>query len=463
MSLDLRAQEESIESQLAEFARSVQFEDLPESAVEMAEQCYLDTIGVGLAGSIADPGEKAIAMAKATGTDGGDASVLGDTMTASAPAAAFVNGTSSHALDFDDVTPANIGHPSAPLIAAALSIGELTDASGEDLITAYVAGFEIASRLAAVIHPGHYQAGWHSTGTFGTFSAAGAAISLLDLTDEQSIHAINIAASSPAGVQQNFGSMTKPMHAGQAGRAGVTAGLLAAQDFTADETAITGDLGFFKLYQGPTGIELQDELGLGDEWSIVEDRVQFKKYPCCYCTHAGIAATTELVENHGIEPQDVVNVEVRTSKKGRQILQHDNPQTGFEGKFSIPYTVACAIALDRVGIDAFSEETVNDPDVRHVIDRVNFEADSSIPYDNYTTRVTIETTDGEEYKGMKESPPGRDGNPLSEAELREKFEMCAVRTVGEDATADAYSRLASLRDQNSSEINALFEALTAKQ
>lgn len=461
MSLDLHTQEESMEAQLAEFAREVEFSDLPDSAVEIAEQCYLDTIGVGLAGSKADPGSKAIEMTKATGTDGGDASVLGDAMTASAPAAAFVNGTAMHALDFDDVSPANIGHPSAPLVAAALGVGELTGASGKDLITAYVAGFEVAARLAEVIHPGHYQAGWHSTGTFGTFSAAGAAISLLDLDEQQSLHALNMAASSPAGVQENFGSMTKPMHAGQAARAGVTAGLLAGQDFTADPTAVTGDLGFFKLYQGPTGIELPDELRLGEEWSIVDNGVQVKKYPCCYCTHAGIAATTALVDEHGIEPQDVSNIEVRTSEKGRQILQHDNPQTGFEGKFSIPYTVACAIALDRVGIDAFSEETVTNPDVRHVIDRVNFEADSSIPYDNYTTRITIETADGEVYEGMKESPPGRDGNPLSTAELEEKFAMCGVRAIGEDATESAYSRLVTLREQSSSDIVSLFESLTA--
>lgn len=452
--------EPDFEASIAEFVTNLEFSDIPDEGVRTVERAFLDTLGVAVAGSIEPPGEIAAGHLEAGGSGGGEASVLGKGSTAGAPAAAFVNGTAAHALDFDDVSRSNIGHPSAPLIAAALAVGEVTDATGEDLLKAYVAGFEAASALAEPVHPGHYQAGWHSTGTFGTFSAAAAGAALLGLDTDRTRNALNIAASSPAGVQRNFGTMTKPMHAGQAARAGVTAALLASDGFTADSAAVTSEAGFYDLYSGPTGTDMSTIPDLGTEWAIVENGVQAKKYPCCYCTHAGIAATTELVERYDIEPEDVASIYATTSEKGRQILIHDEPTTGFQGKFSLPYTVASAIAFDRVDISTFTDEAVNDPGVQRVVQRTTFEADPSVPYTDYTTTVTVETVDGEQYEATRHDPPGRDGEPLSDEELAEKFRMCTERVLSEDAVSNASERLDSLREQDAGDVTEMVDSLT---
>ena len=431
-------------AEIASFVSSLTYEDVPMDAVQIAERCFVDTVGVTLAGASEGAGETAATAMRAAGEDDGPASILGRGTSAPATGAAFVNGTAGHGLDFDDVSDGVNGHPSVTLVAPCLAVGEAVGASGQAVLAAFVAGFETECYLTAPISPDHYAAGWHATSTIGTFGAAAAAASLLDLDESRAAHAINIAASMPAGLKRNFGTMTKPMHAGQAARSGVTAAYLADDGFTADPDAIRASKGFIDLYGGTDDPDFDATHVLGEEWAIVKYGVGVKKYPCCYFTHTGITAASRLVNEHDIDVDDVAAVDVRASRGAGDALHNVDPETGLEGKFSMHYSIASAIARDRVGLAAFDDENIDDPDVQAVREKVSFETDPTVSYGSYTTTVTIETVDAESYSLTLDKPEGTHDNPLSEAELREKFLMCADRAVDREEGERLYEAINDL-------------------
>lgn len=226
---------------LASFVAKLDDTAVPARATRLVERCFVDTVGVTLAGAQEGAGASAIALARAEGA--GETTLLGREGTASRSAALLANGTAGHGLDFDDVSWGMGGYPSVTLVAPALAVGEQVDATGRDLVTAFVAGFETECYLASAISPGHYERGWHATATFGVFGSAVVAARLLGATQAETRHALNIAASLPAGLKRNFGSMTKPLQVGVAVRAGVTAAALAVEEFTADSAAIAASAG----------------------------------------------------------------------------------------------------------------------------------------------------------------------------------------------------------------------------
>lgn len=435
--------------ELARFVASRTFENVPADAVRTAERCFVDTVGVALAGAHDGAGEVAARVAEMTGsTSGSDATLVGHDERATVAGAALVNGTAAHGIDFDDVSDGMGGHPSAPMAPALLAIAESVDATGEELLTAYVAGFETQCYLAAPLLPAHYEAGWHATATFGTFGAAAGAANLLGLNEDQTRHALNIAASTPSGLKRNFGTMTKPMHCGHAARSGVTAAFLAAEGFTADADAIGGTRGFFDLYAGAEPADLGALYELGSEWAILEDDVDIKKYPCCYFTHTSIDIALALAGSNDVDPEDVRSVRVTASQGAKDVLVHDEPTSGLEGKFSMHYTVASAIARGDVGIDAFEDDRIDEPVVRRLGERVSFGVDPDIAYDSFGAMVSIETSDGT-YTDSREYAPGSHHDPLPSSELEEKFVSCARRSIDDDHARRLYDRLDDLRSEPS--------------
>jgi 2-methylcitrate dehydratase PrpD len=444
MSPDNKQQAQGLsEARLAAFVAGLEYESIPEDARRLAERCFVDTAGVSYAGMTTGAGEKAVEALQPVAGDG-PVSLLGTDEDISLLEGTFLNGTASHGLDFDDVSDGTNGHPSVTLVPPLLAVGEAEGASGEELLTGFVAGFETECYLAQPIRPGHYEAGWHPTSTLGTFGAAAATASLLDLDSEQTLRALNSAASMAAGLKRNFGSMTKPMHVGHATRAGVTAALLASSGFTSGEGAVVEEDGFIDLYSGPEPPHPEDSHAIGDSWATTTFGVGVKKYPCCYFTHAGIEAASRLVEDHDIAPPEVEQVRVVASNGADDALQHVDPDTGLEGKFSMHYTIAAAIVRDRVGLSDFEDRNVDDPTVQTVRERVNFETDSSLDYGSYRTSVTIVTSD-DEYSMALDSPPGTHDDPLSDEALEEKFRMCVSRAVDDDRVEELYDGFDSLR------------------
>lgn len=356
------------------------------------------------------------------------ATLLGITGDDAAAERALRVGTASHALDYDDLSWGMDGHPSVTLIPPLLALAEETNASGEDLLTAYAAGFEVECALAQPISPDHYETGWHATATFGMFGAAVAAATLLNLDTVETRYALNIAASTPAGLKRNFGSMTKPLHAGLCARSGVTAARLAGDGFTADTTAVSGDRGFWNLY----GPHKRDKFEFNSqEWAFERHGIHVKAYPCCYFTHTSIAATQALVTEHDIGPSDIDRIHVRAAQGAADALHHTDPDTGLEAKFSMAYTVASAVVRDRVGLGAFDDNAIDDSAVQHIRERVRFEVDEDFQYDSHTAHVRINTAE-DTYNRRQEDPPGTHDNPLTDAELQHKFEECASRALPTD-------------------------------
>lgn len=436
-------QESTPEAELAEFISDVEFSDLPERAIRIAERAFVDTVGVTLAGSNEGAGERAMEFAVHTT---GKTSLFGQSGESSLLEAVFANATAGHALDFDDTAlSATDGHPSVPMVAPLLAVGEQEQATGQELLTAYIAGFETQAYLNAPISPGHYERGWHATATLGTFGASAATASLLDLPVSEVRHALNIAASMPAGLKRNFGSLTKPVHAGHAARTGVSATRLAANGIDADGTAISGERGFFDLYSGETSPETSASHDLGEQWVILSDGIDIKKYACCYYTHAAIYGTVQLVDEHDIDDDALRQIQIEASRGAADAVEHDDPETPTQAKFSMPYLIAYALVNGTVDLDAFKTESLTDPTVETVRKKVTFRADDGRPYDSYGASISIETTSGTVYERTQDRPPGTHEDPLSDAELEAKFRMCADRVLSTETTNEVYDYLDSLR------------------
>src|SRR5215470_10962923 len=293
-------------SQVAEFVTKSRWEECPPEAVATVRRAILDCLGCMLAGSV-EPAARIVAdVARA---EGGSplATVVGTPLRTGAVWAALANGTAAHALDFDDTNFAMLGHPSAPVLAAALAAGELATADGRALVHAFLLGFEVETTLASVINPPHYEKGFHATGTLGTMGAAAAAARLLGLDASQTRAALAVAASQASGLKENFGTMTKPFHAGHAARSGVLAALLAREGWTASEQAMEGPQGFLHVFSAG-----RRELGaietLGAPWKITTTGVAVKPYPSCACTHSIIDSARELRQRHGLRAGDIAEV-----------------------------------------------------------------------------------------------------------------------------------------------------------
>lgn len=414
-----------IESRLAATVTALDADSIERSTTDTVENAFVDTIGVTLAGLSTDGGESVSRWLP----EGVLVSVSGR----ADPDHALALGAAGHALDYDDLSWAIDGHPSVVLVPPILALAGQTDAGGSEAIAAYVAGFEAMSAVAAPISPGHYEDGWHATATFGVFGAAAAAAWLLDLSREETRNALCIAASTPAGLKRNFGSMTKPMHAGFAARSGLTAALLARDGVTADPDAIGGENGFLDLYGQPHEIE-------PPEGRYIDERgIHTKAYPCCYFTHTAIAAAGSLADEHDLDPEAIEAITVEASRGAADALAHSDPETGLEAKFSMEYAVASALARERVGLATFGEPALSDPVVERLRQRVDFRTDSELDYDAHAATVRVEGS--QTVERHRENPPGTHGSPLSESELRAKFLDCATRTLDRGRAQRLYDDL----------------------
>src|SRR5882724_1481797 len=353
-------------SAIAEFIAKSRWEDCPAEAVDAARRAILDCLGVMLAGSVEPAARIVTDIAR---SEGGAplATVVGTPLRTGAVWAALANGTAAHALDFDDTNFAMMGHPSAPVLSAALAAGELAMADGRALVHAFLLGFEVETSMAAVMNPPHYEKGFHATGTLGTMGAAAAAARLLGLDATQIRTALAIAASQASGLKENFGTMTKPFHAGHAARSGVLSALLAREGFTASEQALEGPQGYFAVLGAGKREERALET-LGSPWKILKTGVAVKPYPSCACTHSIIDSALELRRIHAIAPEQVEHVTVGVGASVPRILIHSNPRSGLEAKFSGEFSAAAALCEGRVGIATFRDDKTDDPAIRAFMD-----------------------------------------------------------------------------------------------
>jgi 2-methylcitrate dehydratase PrpD len=414
----------------------------PPEARQRAAAAFLDTVGVTLAGA-SEPAAKAVQQVVST-LGAGRSQVVGTDMCTTPTGAALANGTAAHALDYDDMCFVSLAHPSAPLVPAALAVSEVRGASGQAVLDAYVLGFEIEARIGKRIHPRHYQRGWHATSTLGSLGAAAACSRLLGLDRTATGHALAIASSQASGLKENFGTMLKPLHAGLAAQNGVLAALLAERGLTGSERALDGPQGLFTAMDGQHK-DLGDAADdLGTRWEILDTGITVKLYPSCAGTHPALDALLFLRHRERFAAVDVDRIEIDVDSITPTILIYDQPTTGLEGKFSMPFCAAAAIANGRVGIDTFEEGPLGDPDVRALMSRVTMRVDKT--FDGAApaltqSRVTVRLRDGRVLVHAANGARGYPDRPASDDELATKFLSCARRTLSESAAGRALATL----------------------
>lgn len=417
------------ESFLSTGIAGLTFAQIAPSARVVAAQCVLDGIGVALAGA----DEPAVRIARDVAlaeTPAGPATLLGHGAHTGCRAAALVNGTAAHALDYDDVSAAMGGHPTVPVLPAALALAEQIGAGGRALLVAVVAGIETEARVGKALGQAHYDRGFHNTATAGTVGAAAAAASLLGLPAGQVGAALAIAATSASGLKANFGTMTKPLHAGQAAAAGLLAAQLAAGGFTASEAGLTESRGMLPVLSGTPEPQALVE-PFGEPWHV--ESVLFKFHAACYLTHATIDAALSL-RQQGLDLPAVQAIDVEVPPGHLDVCAIPEPRTGLEGKFSLRFTTALALRDGTADRSRFTDAMARDPEIIALRDRVHVHTTSDVGH--YAGRVTVRCIDGRiRHAEGDVGTPRWTGNPTEQGPaLTQKFNGLVSRVLGADAT-----------------------------
>jgi 2-methylcitrate dehydratase PrpD len=379
----------SLTRTLAERAIALRYDELPSPVRELARQCILDYLGVALAGA-EDPLVRILLdeMAEAGGSP--QASVIGHEARLPALSAALVNGAASHALDYDDVNMAMPGHPSVAILPGLLALAELKGSAGRDVIAAFVAGYETACRIGAALQPGHYNLGFHSTGTVGSFGAATACARLLGLDAERTAIALGVVGTQAAGLKSQFGTMCKPFHAGKAAQNGLLAARLAARGFSS-RTDIVECVQGFALTHGPDFVPDAALATPDDGFHLLANL--FKYHAACYFTHAPIECARRLRVEQRLTPEVIASITLRLDASCDRVCNIPVPVDGLQSKFSLRQTVAMALAgIDTASLGAYSAENAREPGLMQLRDRVRFEWQEGWP--QTLCELELELVDG---------------------------------------------------------------------
>lgn len=452
---------------VAAFVCETGFDALPADVVELGKKSILDGLGLALSGAVARSGELARHHLSDIGLGPGPSTVIGSPLRVAPRFAAFANGIGIHADDFDDtqlaVAPDRVygllTHPTAPCLPAALAVGELVGADGRAVMLAYHLGVEVECKIAEAIDPRHYQTGFHSTSTCGAFAAAAAASRLLGLDAEATTRALAIAGSQSAGLRENFGTMTKPFHAGRAAESGVVAAQFASLGWSATDKILEAPRGFFRAAGG--GYDPGAICGrLGAPWTFTEPGISIKPHPSGSLTHPGMTEMLRLIRQHGIRAADVRRVRVGANSNMPNALIHHRPGNELQAKFSMEFCMAILLIEGRAGLNEFIDPVVLRPDVQAMLERIDFVVDANAEragFHKMTTLIDVELMDGRKLSGRADYGKGSPAYPMTYDEVADKFRECAefarfpkVRAEGVVAmvrdleTLDSIDRLTTL-------------------
>lgn len=431
---------------------------VPDEVRQLATNHLVDGVAVMLAGATEASGTLVRAHLRELGGTP-QATVLGSPLRAPQQLAAWANGTAGHAMDYDDTQLATdpqsvyglLTHPTVPVLAGALAAAEVTGASGLALLDAYVVGVEVTCRIADAIHPRHYADGFHSTATMGGFGAAAAAARLYGCDLDQTLRAFGLAASMGAGLRENFGTMTKPFHAGRAAENGLFAVLLARRGWTAATDILEAKRGFYRAAAGGFDPE-KIEGTLGHPYFFIEPGISIKPYPSGSLSHPAQDVLLDLVREHTLTADDIARIDVGVNSHVPNALIHTKPTTALEGKFSLQFQMAIGVLDRRAGIAEFVDTKVTDPRTVALMERVHVYVDPEIDalgYNEMRMRVRITLRDGRVLDGYAELAKGHPRKPMSRNDLRKKFMDCATLVMPSAAAESALAHLWEIRQIDS--------------
>ena len=415
---------------LGAFIAGLRSEDVPVDAIPAVRCGIADCIGVAFA-SVHEP---VLAHALATVASGaaGEARLWTVAAFATAADAAFVNAVAGHALDFDDT--GLDGHPSVVLAPAVLAETQRLGLSWREAVTAYVVGYETWAELVGRDPDKHHGKGWHPTAVFGTIACAAASAWLRRLSSEQAAHALGIAGSMAGGVVANFGSMTKPLQVGFAARNGITAAALAQRGVTATPDALESPRGFLAAVSPAGRVRLDGSCRAGAPWQIMQQGLNVKRYPACYATHRVIDAALSLREELAGRIEDIEEIVAEMGELQAAMLRSSRPLTALDAKFSAEFTIACALARGHVDLQDLTDENVNAADLQRLLRKVRVltqeERDAEEPLFSPTDRLAVRLRDGSVLRAEPvRRALGHANRPIGEAELRDKFLVCAATSL----------------------------------
>jgi 2-methylcitrate dehydratase PrpD len=422
-----------------------------EVAIQRARDAIYDVIGCMVAGA----GDEGAARVRATIAPYGSglATVFGSKTKAPTPWAALANGMAAHALDFDDNYLPGFTHATAVLIPALLPLAEEIDASGRQLMDAYIIGLEMQAAVGRGVNRAHYDMGWHATSTVGCIGTAAACGRLLGIDVEQMTNAISLGVSMASGSKVQFGTMAKPFHAGMCAKNAVLAAQLAANGLKARDVALEGPLGFRDLYSNTDSGSWDDIVpNLGKPPAIEEFGLSPKLYPCCGSAHKVLDVVLGLQKQHGFSADDVVRVETLVEFGNKRNLMYTDPSQEMEARFSMNYCVAVALVHGRLSLSDFTPRAVQRPEIRKLLPKVTMDAyeegaQGPDPTVRFPHKATITLKNGQTLTGETVWARGTIHNPFDASDLPEKFQDCCqgfLTPADFDATRKIFENLAEL-------------------
>ena len=424
---------------IANWIVNTTYEDIPPEAIRVANESCFDVIGVILAGSAQPAGE----IIKKYVTDQGaapQATVLSTGEQSSVANAAFANGTMGHALDFDDF--GGFGHPTVAIFPALLAIGEHSGATGRDLLEAYVVGCEVGLALQHATKYKQMDKGFHSTAVIGRLACTAACAKLMKLDHDQTVMALGMAGSMASGLIHNFGTMTKPLHAGLTCRDGVTAAQLAQRGLTAGDQIIEHPFGFATTVLGEGIYDLDDMAeNLGKPYRV-QDALMIKKYPCCGGNHAMLDSLFSLMRDNNFTHEDVASAEVDQSYYS-VVMLYEDPDDELKGKFSAKFNVAAALVDGEIAVDTFTQEKIADPTINETMGkvrtRVMAKSEEMLTRSEDGHKVKITLKDGRvfEHVTARADILGSQKNPWGFDSIKSKFQENVALVLSQEGVDDA--------------------------
>ena len=453
---------------LVQFVVETKYRDIPSAVIKSAKTPFLDTIGVALLGSTYPCGRMAIDLAREMGGNP-QATIIGSGFKSSTVNAAFTNGVSAFSPDFDDFNEEVFLHPSVTLIPTILAAGEPKQVSGEEVLAAYIIGWEVLNVIGQAAEAGrfaHRSRGWHPTCTIGTLGATAVAARILGLAHDQTKMALGIAVSMASGTVQQYGTTAFYIHAGIAARNGVMAALLAARGITADSDILESQYGFLNLFNGKGNYHPVKPEIMGNPYFLESPGFGLKKYACCSLVQCPIEGMQELVKKEQFTGNDVEKIEIGIHPKLKtQIARYDNPANPQEAQFSEPFHAAVGVIYpDIVGLAPYPQEKIDDPRVQELMKKVRVYQHPDLtdekPDAIYTHHLKVILKDGRDFSFQKAIVGGDVQKPLTREEVLQKYKDCAGRVLSSPQIAQSIDIIDSLEKLD--DIGTLTEVLGQK-
>lgn len=437
------------------------------AVAESAKKVIADSLSCIVAGAASEVAEPMLAYLRRTGRTG-TSPLLGTTLAFDPEAAALANGTFGHGLDYDDGSVLTPVHPSVTMVSALLAAGGEID--GRRFIDAYTIGVEVAIKLGVGIGIDHYERGFHGTSTLGTLGAVAALARARRLDPALTRQALGIAASMAGGVQANFGSMVKPLHTGLAARNAVAAVELAVSGFSAADNALEHPSGFFAAFGSAHSDAARAIASLGNPLCVIDPGMSLKRYACCYASHRPMQGLLEVRSRLGLDADNVEEVVCTLAPGSLRALIHPRPRNGLEGKFSLEYALAAGVADGNYSLWSFTDEAVQRPQVQALLPRMKVDEDAKCavgdanaghvgPSRRGFVLLSVRTREGRSETIRIDKLPGSPDQPLTWAEVEQKFLDCAKAAQFDDAHSRAAWRTIAALEQCAS-IEALARTVT---